>query len=171
MINLLNGAKKLQLVNILFIKYNFSVFQPCLKMLRSYSLSTVFRRLSSTINHGQIPTIIELREAMLEHVKSVPNASTRFDPNKSHPVSASRTKCVIPLASNPEFQIRYLNASGHPRGRFGMILEDLDMFAVWLAFKHNQGVGVPMGTPSHHPMLIVTAAVDKIGIGLIMRTR
>ena len=132
--------------------------------LRFISPSSPLRRFASTVtNGGKLPTILELREAMLRHVAAVPDASITFDPSKAHPASASRTSCIIPLGSQPDFQIRYLNASGHPRARFGIILEDLDMFAVYCAFRHNQALGVPMGAPAHHPMLIVTACVDKIG--------
>ena len=34
--------------------------------------------------------------------------------------------------------------------------------SVWLAYKHNQGPEIPMGTPNHTPMIAVTACVDKI---------
>uniref|UniRef100_A0A914PZX2 HotDog ACOT-type domain-containing protein n=1 Tax=Panagrolaimus davidi TaxID=227884 RepID=A0A914PZX2_9BILA len=132
-------------------------------MLKLLNISPFIRRLSTTVTNngnGKLPTILDLREAMFKHVSTF--ADIEFDPNKSHPPSASRTSCIIPLKSEPDFQIRYLNASGHPRARFGLLLEDLDTFAVWLAFRHNQELGKEMGKPAHHPMLIVTASVDKI---------
>lgn len=62
--------------------------------------------------------------------------------------------------------------------RFGKILEDLDTFAVWMAYRHNQGPGVELGksnlvklahfsilgTPNHPPFIAVTACVDKINL-------
>jgi acyl-coenzyme A thioesterase 9 len=79
----------------------------------------------------------------------------------TNPMSASRDVAIIPLGSQPERRLEYLNY--RDTVRFGQILEDLDTFAVWLAYKHNQAGGVAMGIPAlHSPMLIVTACVDRI---------
>ena len=131
-----------------------------LKILRPVNyLPRRFKSLQS-----EIPTIMELRVMMEKHVAAAPTVPTpEFDPTRAHPPSASATRCIIPLSTHPKCQVRYMNASGYARSRFGVLLEDLDMFAVWLAFRHNQPIGVPMGTPAHHPMLIVTACVDRIG--------
>lgn len=108
-----------------------------------------------------------------------PNFSPIWDNSKqlgSNPPSASRDIAIIPLGSKPERRLEYLNY--RDTVRFGQILEDLDTFAgnslllinflnkflVWLAYKHNQPIGMEMGTPGHHPMLIVTACVDRIGL-------
>uniref|UniRef100_A0A7E4VB63 HotDog ACOT-type domain-containing protein n=1 Tax=Panagrellus redivivus TaxID=6233 RepID=A0A7E4VB63_PANRE len=119
-----------------------------------------FRR-GLTTAANSLPSIAEVRSALMQHVSAFDH-SVSYDPNRSHPVSNSRTACTIPLGSNPKTQLRYKNASGYNRARFGVLLEDLDTFAVWCAFRHNQEPGVPMGTPAHHPMLIVTACVDRI---------
>lgn len=36
-------------------------------------------------------------------------------------------------------------------------------FAVWLCYRHNQGAADHGKPPTHHPMSIVTALVDRIG--------
>ena len=136
-------------------------------MLRILRPVNYFPRRFRSFENG-LPTIMELRATMEKHVAAVPTTVTpEFDANRAHPPSASATRCIIPLSSHPECQVRYTNASGYAKSRFGVLLEDLDMFAVWLAFRHNQPMTVPMGTPAHHPMLIVTACVDRIGKFLI----
>ncbi|KAH7697394.1 acyl-CoA thioesterase 9-like protein [Aphelenchoides avenae] len=105
-------------------------------------------------------TIQHVREALKNHVDAMDVAElSPYDPNRAHPMSISEDTAVIPLGSRPEIRLQYINHEDLMR--FGMILEDLDTFAVWLAYKHNQG-GAPLGTPSHHPMCIVTACVDRI---------
>jgi hypothetical protein len=89
-------------------------------------------------------------------------------------MSVSHDRVAIPLGTDPDLRLQYINWMGFVR--FGMILEDLDTFAgwrplyallqlcvsVWLCYKHNQG-GSDMGRPAHHPMAIVTACVDRSG--------
>lgn len=36
-------------------------------------------------------------------------------------------------------------------------------FLAWVGYKHNQNPLVPMTTPSHHTIGVVTAFVDTIG--------
>jgi acyl-coenzyme A thioesterase 9 len=80
---------------------------------------------------------------------------------RAHPPSAST--CLIPLASQPEVRLHYVNKTNMTR--FGKILEDLDTFAVWIAYRHNQGPDVDLGTtPNHIPFNAVTACVDKINL-------
>lgn len=55
------------------------------------------------------------------------NFSIQFDPLRAHPPSASASACVIPLASQPEIRLHYVNKTNMTR--FGKILEDLDTFA------------------------------------------
>ncbi|VDK65288.1 unnamed protein product [Anisakis simplex] len=74
-------------------------------------------------------------------------------------MNESRDSIAIPLGSEPSLRLQYMNYKNFVR--FGKLLEDLDTFAVWISYKHNQRSG-PMGIPSHHPMVIVTAAVDEI---------
>ncbi|KAK0403771.1 hypothetical protein QR680_017116 [Steinernema hermaphroditum] len=107
----------------------------------------------------------QVRETLQRHVSALQNpaALTAKVPAYSalgHSVDVGRDKVIIPLKSKPEIRLYYTNYKLF--ARLGMILEDLDTFAVWIAYKHNQAMSVPMGTPAHEPMCIVTACVDKI---------
>lgn len=53
--------------------------------------------------------------------------SVPYDPNRAHPVSNSVSSALIPLGSDPESRVYYLNMENLTR--FGVILEDLDTFA------------------------------------------
>jgi acyl-coenzyme A thioesterase 9 len=108
-------------------------------------------------------TVKQMNDIMADHVDAMRNCQNiKFDPTKAHSPKESLDQIVIPLGSEPDTRIRYVNHSGSTR--FGRILEDLDAFAVWLAYKHNQGPEVPMGQPNHPPMISVTACVDKINL-------
>uniref|UniRef100_A0AC34RJV8 HotDog ACOT-type domain-containing protein n=2 Tax=Panagrolaimus sp. JU765 TaxID=591449 RepID=A0AC34RJV8_9BILA len=133
-------------------------------MLKLIPFKQILQKRLLSAAGGGVPTMRQLREAIVKHIGAVPSTVSEFDPKVAHPPSASATRCVIPLSSDPTCQLRYVNASGQARSRFGMLMEDLDMFAVWIAFRHNQPIGLPMGTPGHHPMLIVTACVDGIDV-------
>ncbi|TKR80324.1 hypothetical protein L596_014413 [Steinernema carpocapsae] len=106
-------------------------------------------------------TIRQVNESLERHVASqMSGTKTPESPVGGHSVEVGRDKIVIPLKSQPEIRLQYVNHKQFTR--LGMILEDLDTFAVWIAYKHNQATSVPMGTPAHQPMSIVTACVDKI---------
>lgn len=47
------------------------------------------------------------------------------------------------------------------RVRFGRLLEDIDTFAVWLAYKHNAD---PQCVTGVSPIVLVTALVDRIDV-------
>ncbi|KAH7693557.1 acyl-CoA thioesterase 9-like protein, partial [Aphelenchoides avenae] len=111
----------------------------------------------------QLLTIKQVNEVLAEHVAKLPEArSIVHDPKCAHPPSASVSHIVVPLGSDPSLRLQYVNNLNQTR--FGKILEDLDTFAVWLSYKHNQGPDVPMGTPNHPPMIAVTACVDRINL-------
>ncbi|VDP08431.1 unnamed protein product, partial [Soboliphyme baturini] len=77
-------------------------------------------------------------------------------------VSDSRDSFVLPFKDDLVLRRRYVNIRGNVR--FGKILENMDTFAVWLAYRHCQK-GENMGkTPCHPPMIIVTACVDRIAL-------
>ncbi|KAI6180127.1 Acyl-coenzyme A thioesterase 9, mitochondrial [Aphelenchoides besseyi] len=111
----------------------------------------------------ELMTIKQINDVIFRHVALQNQMKTfQVDPLRSIPPSASATACIIPLASQPEIRLHYVNKSNTTR--FGKILEDLDTFAVWLAYKHNQGPDVELGTPNHPPFHAVTACVDKINL-------
>ncbi|KAH7716109.1 acyl-coenzyme A thioesterase 9 [Aphelenchoides avenae] len=45
-----------------------------------------------------------------------------------------------------------------------MVIEEMDVLATWIGYKHNQDPSVPMGTPGHHTMGIVTARIDRMDV-------
>ena len=67
---------------------------------------------------------------------------------------------VIPLGSDPKLRNRYCTHIGGVR--IGRLLEDMDMFAVHLVFKHILNPKQEKNDPS--PFAIITALVDKIDI-------
>uniref|UniRef100_A0A1I7V7N1 HotDog ACOT-type domain-containing protein n=1 Tax=Loa loa TaxID=7209 RepID=A0A1I7V7N1_LOALO len=75
----------------------------------------------------------------------------------------SRDQVLIPLSlksSSKEFHTQYI--SWRNRVRFGKLLEDLDTFAVWLAYRHNQGEIHLQNSVDFEPITFVTACVDHI---------
>jgi hypothetical protein len=99
-----------------------------------------------------LPTIRETRERLIAHAEKVYRYKrVEFDPTREHDPTIGMDSAVIPLASRPECWRLYRN----PRNecRFGMILEELDIMATWVGYKHNQDPNVPMVTPGgHHTM-------------------
>ncbi|KAB7504898.1 Acyl-coenzyme A thioesterase 9, mitochondrial, partial [Armadillidium nasatum] len=65
---------------------------------------------------------------------------------------------VIPLGSDSELREKYLTFLGGVRT--GRLLEDMDIFAVWLCYKHILNPLQKEGYPS--PYAVVTALVDRI---------
>ena len=113
--------------------------------------------------HHNLLTIKQVNEVLAQHVAALPQAkSIIHDPTRQYTPRDSIDSVVIPLGSEPHSRLQYVNNLNITR--FGKILEDLDTFAVWLSYKHNQGPDVPMGTPNHPPMIAVTACVDKINL-------
>jgi len=73
------------------------------------------------------------------------------DPPTAQPVSASRTKILLPFKSDRFVYSQYVKFGGDVR--FGKLLEDMDAIAGNVAFLHTQGKTVN-----------VTAMVDNIGV-------
>ncbi|CAD5230777.1 unnamed protein product [Bursaphelenchus okinawaensis] len=121
------------------------------------------KQIHDPLNSAPLMNIRQINDIIFSHVAA--QDSTKVVPRDvqiSHPPSASATACIIPLKQDPNLRINY-----HGKNkliRFGKILEDLDTFAVWLAYKHNQGPDVGMGIPNHPPFHAVTACVDKINL-------
>ncbi|GAV06821.1 hypothetical protein RvY_16742-3 [Ramazzottius varieornatus] len=72
----------------------------------------------------------------------------------------SYDEIIIPLKDNVTKREEYYNA--FHKVRFGRLLEDLDMFAVWLTYKHTLSTE-DMAT-ARSPMGIVTGMVDRIDV-------
>lgn len=77
------------------------------------------------------------------------------------PVSESQARATIPIISHadPDFRLSYVDHENNVR--IGKLLEDLDMFAGWIAYRHNSDQEYKDGTS---PLSIVTACVDSVEI-------
>lgn len=90
-----------------------------------------------------------------------------FDASAERSVAEGSETAVIPLASDELLRLYYMT---HRRtARVGMLIEQLDMFATWIGYKHNQDPRVPMSRPAHHTIGVVTAFVDRIGMFATVR--
>ena len=93
------------------------------------------------------------RQKLLEYV---PSSQDELPPRK---MMDSFDSALIPLGSNKKIRDRY---STHLGGvRIGRLLEDMDIFAVHLVFKHTLIPTLPQDT-KQSPFSIVTALVDRI---------
>ena len=70
---------------------------------------------------------------------------------------------IIPLASDLSMREKYMTF--HKTVRIGRLLEDLDVFAVTLAYKHIQNPKQPPDVTS--PYSVVTGSVDQIDISSV----
>lgn len=116
---------------------------------------------------GPKRTIIDVQKALEKHISIIKQNDTtisKVEKFQSRMMNDSRDQVLIPLSlksSNIEFHTKYINWRNHVR--FGMLLEDLDTFAVWLAYRHNQGeIGVHSNSNDFEPITFVTACVDHI---------
>lgn len=89
---------------------------------------------------------------------SLPKLPTSQDELPPRSMRDSYDECIIPLATSLQVQKSHISASGIVR--FGRILEDMDVFAVWLCYRHLQYPGMSFGVPM--PVNVVTALVDNI---------
>lgn len=70
----------------------------------------------------------------------------------------SFTSAIIPLSTDTILQDKYVTFLGNVR--LGRLMEDLDLFAVWVVDKHILVPDLPTDVPL--PYTIVTCRVDKI---------
>ncbi|XP_020812009.1 acyl-coenzyme A thioesterase 9, mitochondrial [Drosophila serrata] len=70
----------------------------------------------------------------------------------------SHTMVILPLSASELIRERYVNHLG--RVRLGRIMEELDMFAVWICHRHVKLPALPEGVPL--PYTFVTLLVDKV---------
>ncbi|VBB33956.1 unnamed protein product [Acanthocheilonema viteae] len=123
--------------------------------------SSLIRRCFTT---APIRTIIDVRKALEHHILLIKRndpAKSRVKKFQSRMMDDSRDQVLIPLkSSSKEFTTKYINWRNNVR--FGMLLEDLDTFAVWLAYRHNQGEIHLQNSEDFEPITFVTACVDHI---------
>lgn len=119
------------------------------------TLAEVIGALSDTIG-GPKTYDPELYNKMREElVEILPKSQSDLPPRR---MLDSYDSAIIPIGSDPTLRDRYL--THHGGVRIGRLLEDMDIFAVHLVFKH---VLNPLQKPGMgSPFSIVTALVDQI---------
>ncbi|KAK0406197.1 hypothetical protein QR680_018428 [Steinernema hermaphroditum] len=73
----------------------------------------------------------------------------------------SYSQFTISLEQDAEMRLKYSTAGGNVR--FGRILEDLDLFSVWLCYLHDHGAPDELLRP-RHARVVVTGSVDRIDL-------
>ncbi|KAH8276261.1 hypothetical protein KR026_008498, partial [Drosophila bipectinata] len=79
----------------------------------------------------------------------------------------SHSTAIIPLSEGEQIRERYVNHLG--RVRLGRILEELDMFAVWMCHRHVKLPNHPKDVPL--PYTFVTLLVDKVEFSNVERLK
>lgn len=92
------------------------------------------------------------REYLLEHA---PKSADQLPPRS---MQDSFTSACIPLSTDIALRDKYIGFLG--RLRIGRLLEDMDLFAVWICHQHVLVKDLPPGIPL--PYTFVTILVDKI---------
>lgn len=92
------------------------------------------------------------REYLLEYT---PKSPEQIPPRS---MQDSFSSAIIPLGSDIHLREKYIGFLG--RLRIGRLLEDMDLFAVWICHQHVHVVDLPPDIP--HPYTFVTILVDKI---------
>lgn len=120
-------------------------------------------------HEDHLASVTTLRKSLGQHVGILQERSRNSQEESyaakdlvARSMEDSWDRVVLPLASQPHLRHAYLNHMGYVR--FGKILEDLDTFAVWLSYRHNQGKANHGQPPRHHPICVVTACVDRIDV-------
>lgn len=85
-----------------------------------------------------------------------------FDATRAHDRSIGTQHSIIPIASRHSTSWRTYQHN-KKLCRFGVVLEELDILATYVGYKHNQDPNVPIGTPAHHSLGVVTGRVDRVG--------
>ncbi|XP_037928136.1 acyl-coenzyme A thioesterase 9, mitochondrial-like [Teleopsis dalmanni] len=91
------------------------------------------------------------REHLLKHVPKLEDLPPRS-------MQESFTYAIIPFSVEKTLQDKYVALFGHIR--MGRLMEDMDLFGVWLCYKHLKIPKLPEGV--HMPYTFVTILVDKI---------
>lgn len=103
-----------------------------------------------------IPKRYSVLKQSREHLLQFePKSSSELPPRS---MQDSFTSAVIPLANDFELQDKYVTFLGSVR--LGRLMEDMDLFAVWVVHQHMLIPNLDPATP--FPYTFVTLLVDKI---------
>ncbi|KAK0406245.1 hypothetical protein QR680_018455 [Steinernema hermaphroditum] len=128
------------------------------------------RRISQKIVHAGAEEATNLKTTewmrdrlrlMFENMRGMPVEAldaTKLEPRR---MRDSYSQFTIPLEQDAEMRLKYSTAGGNVR--FGRILEDLDLFSVWLCYLHDHGAPDELLRP-RHARVVVTGSVDRIDL-------
>lgn len=123
-------------------------------------------------SNSPVSTIQDVKASLLQHM-GLERGYTPLQHSRTHllnrlPVSQqelpprtmqdSYTSAIIPLSSDVVLQEKYVTFLGHVR--LGRLMEDMDIFAVYVGHQHIQNPKQIPGEPS--PYVLVTVLVDQI---------
>jgi len=92
------------------------------------SARVLAQQVQHATSYQKLLTIKQVNEVLADHVSALDQAKhVIFDAKKSHSPSDSIDSVIIPLGSQPDIRLQYVNNINVTR--FGKILEDLDTFA------------------------------------------
>ncbi|KAH8417472.1 hypothetical protein KR222_000675, partial [Zaprionus bogoriensis] len=106
------------------------------------------KRIDIGVGYHVVP---KSREHLLEH-------QPRPEQLPARSMQDSYTTAVLPLEQDEMARERYINHVG--RMRMGRLMEELDMFAVWLCHRHIKTPELPEGVAL--PYTFVTLLVDRV---------
>ncbi|CAD5234428.1 unnamed protein product [Bursaphelenchus xylophilus] len=112
-------------------------------------------------------TVHEFRSHILKVVlqEIVPAGEKGFKSEISRPRSMGESYCRLRIPLDERgYQLRYLS-SNRAGIRLGRLIEDLDMFSVWLSYLHSQG-RENWGKHTVNPCMFVTACCDQVNIAM-----
>ncbi|XP_064090301.1 acyl-coenzyme A thioesterase 9, mitochondrial-like isoform X2 [Macrobrachium nipponense] len=116
------------------------------------TIKDVIQNLTQKVGAAKSYTHVVDRTSLLE---LLPASQDELSPRS---MKDSWDTAIIPLGSEERLREKYVTFLGGVR--VGRLLEDLDVFAVWLCYKHVLNPRQKEGLPS--PYSIVTALVDRI---------
>ncbi|XP_046673664.1 acyl-coenzyme A thioesterase 9, mitochondrial-like isoform X2 [Homalodisca vitripennis] len=124
------------------------------------------------IQNGELLTIAEVRKKFMDlmglqagfrtlkqsraHLLQYLPASQDELPTRT--IKETFQSAIIPLSTNVRLQEKYVSVLGHVRA--GRLMEDMDIFAAWVAMNYIKNPKQPPDVPT--PYVIVTVLVDQI---------
>ncbi|XP_013102796.2 acyl-coenzyme A thioesterase 9, mitochondrial [Stomoxys calcitrans] len=170
----------MMLKNIVKASVSFSLRPGNITNLQNHAICSsgfsVLTRRNVGLQHGQSDpsyagTMAEVKTKIMERLgleqgyTPIPKHREhllKYEPKLSDLVPRSMqdsfTSAILPLSSDKSLQDKYVAFLGHVR--MGRLMEDMDMFAVWVCHQHVKMNNLPENVPL--PYTFVTILVDKI---------